>query len=461
MLSAMNEKLKFCQIIRNLNVVKPLSMRKILLVLFLCFLGIACDKNANEDSKTEEYIRNLDISKFERNGSDFTNPKYSPLRLGKPMEQIDKVFDYDFERIVRTEKYLEGIDRKRVLRHIFETITDGARTNTEKHLRILKFLHKSSFHNYIQPMYSNGTTVYDPLVLLELSEMRCGHVSRVAVDLFAAVGIKVRLVQLGGHVIAEVYHDGSWHYLDADIFGNGETVLNENGSVPSLVELSKMPYLIDSLAHYFELSFRGTSKGWCYYPSWFYFGKASYAEATVVYYEKTATEDQEQNKLYGWNHYNTNDDNERELYYMKKFYQPGAVTFKHIDIDTSKGDEITVYIEWDESQDPDNDLLGYKVYVSENSRNWSYNEFRGPKELRRFWNNSNGWKSEMYERLFKEPPHEVALIKTDQTYIDIPLDKTKTYYITVMPYDAHGESVGKVLYQMSEEIKVTTPQRKE
>lgn len=389
-------------------------------------------------------------------------PNTVPLRLGKPMEQIDKVFDYDFERIVRTEKYLEGIDRKRVLRHIFETITDGARTNTEKHLRILKFLHKSSFHNYIQPMYSNGTTVYDPLVLLELSEMKCGHVNRIAVDLFASAGIKGRLVQAGHHVLAEVFYDGSWHYFDGDIFGNGEIVLNENGSVPSLVELSRTPYLIDSLAHYFELSFRGTSKTQSIrYPSWFYFGKASYAEGTVVYYEKTATEDQEQNELYGWNYYNTNNDNERELYDMKLVYQPAAVTFKHIYIDTSKGDKANVYIEWDESQDTDNDLLGYKVYVSENSRNWSYNEFSGPNELREFWSNTNGWKPEMYERLFKEPTHNVALIKTNKTHVNIPLERSRTYFVTVMPFDAHGESVGKVLYRMSEEIKVSAPSLKE
>jgi hypothetical protein len=460
MSSAMNEKLRYSQIRPNLNVVKLPSMRKILFILFLSFSGIACDKSANEDLKTKEYITNLDISKFERNGSDYANPKYDPLRLGKPMKQIDRVYDYDFEYIARTEKYLEGIDRKRVLKHIFETITNGARTNTEKHLRILKFLNKSSYHNDIQPMYNDGHAVFDPLVLLELSEMRCGQVNRIAVDLFASAGIKGRLVQVGHHVLAEVFYDRSWHYFDAGLFGNDETVLNEDGSIPSFVELSKTPYLIDSLAHYFEspLSpFRVTLKrsGFDYYPSYFYFGKASYTEGTVVYYEKTATEDQEGNKLYGWNFHKTIDDNERELYDMKKFYQPGAVTFKHIHVNPHKDNRSILYLEWSAAQDSDNDLLGYKAYVSENSRNWSYNEFSGPKKLRKFWSNANGWKPEMYERLFKEPPHEIAFIKTDQTYIDIPLDKTKTYYITVMPYDAHGESVGKVLYRMSEEIKVT------
>ena len=258
-----------------------------------------------------------------------------------------------------------------------------------------------------------------------------------------------------------MFYDGSWHYFDGDIFGNGEIVLNENGSVPSFAELSRTPYLIDSLAHYFELSFRGNSRTWAHYPSYFYFGKASYTEGTVVYYEKTATEDQEQDKLYGWGYYKTSDDNERKLYDMKPFYQPGAVTFKNIQIDTSKGDKANIYIEWNKSRDPDNDLLSYKVYVSENSRGWNYQKFSGPEELKRFWSNANGWKPEMYERLFKEPPHEVALIKTDQTYINIPLEPSRTYFITVMPFDAHGELVGKVLYQMSEEIKVTAPHRKE
>jgi hypothetical protein len=438
-------------------------MKTILLILFVSLSGIACDKKANnEDLKTKEHIRNLDISKFERNGSDFTNPTYSPLRLGKPLEHIDIVYDYDFQRLAQIEERLEGVDRKKVLRHIFCVLTKDATTNKEKHIAILKFLHKSSFHNaYLQPMYPNKEMVCDPLVLLELGEMRCGHVAKVAVDLFAAVGIKGRFVPLGGHTIAEVFYDGSWHYLDADIFGNGETVVDEKGLVPSVIELSRTPYRIDSLAHYFELSFRGIPLPWAYYPSYFYFGKASYTEGTVVYYEKTATGDQEQNKLYGWNHYKISDDNERKLYDMKPFYQPGAATFKHIDIDTSKGNKANVYIEWNESQDPDNDLLGYKVYVSENSRGWHYQKFRGPEELNRFWSNSEGWKPEMYERLFKEPPHEVALIKTDHTYVNIPLDASRTYFITVMPFDAHGESVGKVLYQMSEEIKVAAPQRKE
>ena len=110
-----------------------------MILFLLSFSGTACDKTArdkisNEDLKTKNYITNLDISKFERNGSDFTNPKYSPLRLGKALEHIDIVYDYDFQRLAQIEERLEGVDRKKVLRRIFDIVTSDAKNNKEKHL---------------------------------------------------------------------------------------------------------------------------------------------------------------------------------------------------------------------------------------------------------------------------------------------------------------------------------------
>ena len=148
---------------------------------------------------TEDYIKNFDIDRFETLGSDFTNPKYSPYRLGKALEDIDVVYDYDFEQLEKVEKSLAGIDRRRALNQIFEKVTEGSDTDTERHLRVLEFLQKASFHNYmLQPMYPDGVMVYDPLVLLELGEMRCGQVNRIAVDIFRAAGYDSRLVQAGG-----------------------------------------------------------------------------------------------------------------------------------------------------------------------------------------------------------------------------------------------------------------------
>ena len=63
-------------------------------------------------------------------------------------------------------------------------------------------------------MHPDKSIVKDPLVLLELGEMRCGHVAGLAVDLFDAMGYEGRLVQLSCHVIAEIKYDGRWHYFD-------------------------------------------------------------------------------------------------------------------------------------------------------------------------------------------------------------------------------------------------------
>lgn len=407
------------------------------------------------ETKTEAFIKQLDLSKYERNGSDFANPKYSPFRLGKPLDKIDIVYDYDFKRLALTEKRLLGVNRREVLKHIFDEVTKGTKNNAEKHIAILKFLQKSSFHSkYMQPMYPNKTTVFDPLVLLELSEMRCGHVARIAVDLFEVGGIKARLVQVAHHVLAEVFYNNSWHYFDADLLGGEQIILNEKGSIASMIELSQKPYLIDAIPHAaHEISLQdGTPyKKSLPYPSFYYFHNGS---ALSLYYEKVATKEEELNQLYGWNFYKTIQDKERRINHVQKYYQPGAVTLKSIRVDSYQpGVKGSIEIEWSPSKDLDRDVLGYKVYVSKNTRGWSYSQFSGSKKLEKF-HNKVVWKPEMYENLYKEPPYDIALIKTAQNQASIPIKEPGTYYITVMPYDAHGESVGKKLYLVSEEIKV-------
>ena len=164
-------------------------------------------------------------------------------------------------------------------------------------MALLLFLQEVSIHSdYLQPMYPNGTMVSDPLVLLQLGEMRCGQVARLAVDLFSAAGYQARVVQLGGHVIAEVYYGKNWHYFDADMFGGGQTVFNPDGSIPSVVQLSQSPYLIDSLAADWEPN---STNSWetsaAIAPSYWYFSVQAWdaqfpaASAGAYVLDKTAT----------------------------------------------------------------------------------------------------------------------------------------------------------------------------
>jgi hypothetical protein len=425
-----------------------------------------------QTNPNEEFIKNLDITKYETNGTDYANPKYNPERIGKRIEEIDIVYDYDFARLAQVEKKLEGIDRKKALKAIFYMVTKDAKTDLEKHLAILRFLGKSSFHNKIQPMYPDKTAVYDPLVLLELSEMRCGHVARIAIDLFNAAGYRGRLVQAGGHVLAEIAYGDSYHYFDADLFSGGQVVVKD-GKIPSIAQLSNEPYLLDQFGSGIETfpnqnlldqfvsgietfpNQKGVTPSVAY-PSYNYFYRKAYT-SKPIFYEKTASTEQTKNKWYGWNHYVTIVDSKRKIIEDNPiYYIPGSISYKSIVVkpqsDISKS---IVNLEWSESEDLDRDLLGYKVFISKQSRGWNNIYWQGEKKIETFNHNLGVWKSQMYDFLFKEPPHNVLLIKTRKTKVNIELTKGKDYYITIMPYDQHGESVGRVVYPPSNEIKIS------
>lgn len=412
-----------------------------------------------DEVKTDNFIASLHLEDFERNGSDYMNPYYSPMRLGVPLEKLKKGKDYDFQRLDEVMKNLKGVDRRKVLKHIFKEVTKGSTTNSERHLALLRFLHKSSFHNYLIPVYRNAQAIRDPLVLLRLSEMWCGDVATLAIDLFQASGYQGRMVQLGAHQIAEVFYDEDWHYIDGDAFANGETVYDPDGTIPSVVELSKEPFRIDRLAHFQEFGFGGWLKvDSVRYPSWYYFAQGAYgptlSQGMPVHYVKTANQEEEKNQYYGWNYQFTQKDEQRTLYDMKPFYQPGAVTFSNIKVlsDAQKGGKVE--LTWSEALDEDHDLLGYKVFVSLVSRGWVYGRFEGPSHLKPFINIAEGWKPSMYEKKFQIPPHEVAMVFTKQPSVILMLPSNDKFFISVMPLDAHGESVGKVLYFLSHEITV-------
>ena len=204
-------------------------------------------------SATQLYIQNFNPAYYIQKGTNFTNFAFTPAgaaqRLGIPVSEIQTGIDYDFAELTAVTNQLAGVNRLQALQAIFAKITAGATTDEAKQLAVLLFLQEVSVHNgLLEPVYPNGMLVTDPLVLLQLGEMDCGQVDRIAADLFSSVGYQTRLDQLGGHVIGEISYGGNWHYFDADLFGGGQCVFLPNGSIPSVNQLDQQPYLIDSLA---------------------------------------------------------------------------------------------------------------------------------------------------------------------------------------------------------------------
>ena len=65
------------------------------------------------------------------------------------------------------------------------------------------------------------------------------------------------------------------------------------------------------------------------------------------------------------------------------------------------------------------------------------------------------WNSSMYMARFTVPKSEVFDGETTATSATLNFTLPGKYYITIMPQDAHGESVGRILYPESEEICIS------
>jgi len=413
--------------------------------------GVAAKSQASFPGQisTKEYIAGFDQKAHELAGTDYINERYNPRRLKKPLDQIDIDYDYDFARLKQVSYRLEKVDRRAALKAIFDKVTAWSRTDTERHLAILKFLHKTAFQTWIQPMYEDRSAVYDPIVLLELSEMRCGTVARIGVDMFEAAGYPGRIVQAVSHQSAEIFYDNDWHLFEADLAGGGQSIMID-GRILSIAELSRNPYLIDAVPTHFEILVAPHPyKRSLTYPSYFFFSKEAYrGMEPSVYYKDATPEQMATDRWYGWMLYRTNKDESRKLSVIPRKYEPDPPKLTKVRIIGGRA-----RISWKQALDADGDLLGYRVYISKYSRGWNYQEFSGKEEIRRYWR--GGWKPGMYDAMFREPPSDAGLITTSKTSVEFDLPAGETRFITVMPFDKHGESVGRKLYNMSEELTLT------
>ena len=406
------------------------------------------------DTATPAYLAQLDVARFERNGTRYTDPHPSPYRILPAPTDRDVTHHYDFARLAAVEDRLRGVHRRTALRAIFQQVTAGAATPTERHLAVLRFLHRASFHNLIQPTTPDGRPVYDPLVLLELGEMRCGHANRVAADLFRAEGMPARLVQVAFHVLAEVFYDGTWHYFDADIFGNGEAVRRADGRIPSFAELARCPESIDRLASYWEPDHRNAVPTCgATYPSWFYFAAAAYAASGAApgFIEKRATEAREDaTRQYGWNDYAVVPDPDRPLTAVREpRTTPGPPVLTDVRCSPERNGR-RLRLAWA----PSAGAAGYRVFVGRLSRGWNYDGPSLPPGLMGFKSGDGRWRPEMYPARFRLPPADIARVDTPEPGVSLWLPPQVPVYVTVMPYDAYGEAVGRTLYPMTEELLV-------
>ncbi len=421
--------------------------------------------------QTEAYLRTLDVGDFGRRGSELST-RHSYLehvagKLGRSAGELKSGRDYDFERLEEVERRLEGVDRDRALAAIFGQLTGGAGSSAEKHLALTEFLARAIRQRRLNPTYRADflggdiehpslLRVADPLVLLELGEGGNDQVAAVAVDLWRATGMEARSVQLGRHIVAELYYDGGWHYLDAVTFGSSGMVEDHGGAVPSLAELSRVPFAIDRQPSNVQPTPHQAMRGSPQYPSYQYFSDCPNCGA--IYRYKTGTRRQQARDLhFGWCAKLTRRVEAKDIARpsLAPRFQPGAPRFVRVGIGAPEDGIATVEIYWQPARDEDGDLAGYRVYVSRQSRGWSYDPAATTKNIRPYLSHPAGWEPSMAGRVFELPESDAALVTTEIEEVSLALEAGGTYYVTVMPFDAHGEAVGRKIYRASQELKIS------
>ena len=376
-------------------------------IFAIALSNAACVDTAKTDVGSAHSSALTSLYEVLEDGRRIDNSRYDPENFG--IAQPSDRLQYKFEALKEMHLQYADIDRKEILKELFEDITSNARSNTEKHEAVLGFLHKYSMHNsHWVPVDEKGVIVSDPLLLLALGESQCGNIARLVVDLFQANGYQARIVNLADHITSEVFYDESWHYFDADLFGGGQTV-KINGVIPSIKTLSENPPLIDQYISYPEFTYHSPELlGSTFYASSRYFSKAWYDGIKRGPTNLNRRPDADfSDKHFGWRQRTLVPTEWSSSSDVVRQYRPSTARIVQVD---KKGNSFNV--RWIAANDEDGDLEDYKVYVSSASRGWHYPEYKLENGLSRYAN--IGWKPNMYDAMFKLPQGDVDAFTTKE-----------------------------------------------
>jgi hypothetical protein len=227
-----------------------------------------------------------------------------------------------------------------------------------------------------------------------------------------------------------------------------------DGRIPSFAELAECPERLDALAAYWEPDHTNAiSNRRRPYPSWFYFGAEAYAASRVApaYIEKRAAPEQESaSRHYGWELFEVIPDPGRRLHAGSGPKRaPIAPRITGVRCQSESG-QRGAEIDWE----ADAGAAGYRVFAGRVSRGWNYDGASLPAELMRFKSSRTGWRPDMYAARYRLPNADLACVETCRPQVILPLPPSGPVYITVMPFDTHGEAVGRRLYPVSEELLI-------
>lgn len=130
---------------------------------------------------------------------------------------------------------------------ILASILDAGMTDKEKALAIYEFVKAWRFHWHLE---HERERVFDPVKLIGVYGFgHCGETAWAMEQLARRAGLEARVWELYGHIVSELYFDGRWHILDADL---ELTYDHPDGHLASVEELAASPSLDPVYGHLYS-----------------------------------------------------------------------------------------------------------------------------------------------------------------------------------------------------------------
>jgi hypothetical protein len=136
--------------------------------------------------------------------------------------------------------FINGQTFYKTSKEIIDSIIKEGMTDKEKTFAIWNFIRNRRYHWW--PGEEFGQEIHNPVKFINVYGYGfCHNVAGNFVALCKTAGLLSRICELGGHCVAEVFYDNSWHLFDPD---SEAFYLDDNGKVASLSELENEPSLV-------------------------------------------------------------------------------------------------------------------------------------------------------------------------------------------------------------------------
>jgi hypothetical protein len=346
---------------------------------------------------TQHHTFDIDIEALTKRAQDFSSNRYTvPAHVSHVTQDTytaQKLEGVNDLSLVEKESYLSSLVARLV----------GTRGRTQAALEaIVRFTQEAIYHNPLeQPPLS-----LHPYDIIQLGEGRCGHVAQVVTHLLRRAGFAARIRQFPAHVIAEVFLDGQWRIIDADVFKNGIMPKNERGELMSMRDLDRQPYRLDQ--------FPPTGL-------WMRVGTRYARNAAGIDITGYVDVVNPEHRGYWSGKY---------VHWIPQEYPPSLPRLNKQPDYPACPAKIT--FSWEPSTDSDGDVRSYRVRVGTTSKGYSWNEV-------------------VYDRLLSQTGTEVGEFETTATSVVVTIERPGDYYWSVQAIDDHVMKEPHTFYWSSDE----------